>query len=552
MESFGKLIEKTRLIAILRGIPSDDLCHVLDILSDNGIRLAEITFDNSGLYPAEKTAADIKCAVTHMSGKMRVGAGTVTTARELMLASGAGAEFIISPNTDPLIIGQTKQFGMISIPGAFTPSEVVTATQAGADYVKLFPVSSLGPEYVKSILAPLNCVKLLAVGGVSREDTGKYLDAGCVGFGVGGRIANRKLCEEKRFDEIAINAKLWADAAGTGEKIVTDLNLPERGRIIITIDGGTTNTRISLVSGKTIRDRIKTRVGARDSLDGTPLRETVRDGIKELLERNRLSKDDIAAVALSGMIGSESGLKEIPHIPAPAGKDELRRAAVRADMPEITGIPMYFIPGVRTFGTDAFTQNMSAAEICRSATDCDIMRGEETELVGITEALPSVIGENTTVILPGSHMKLIRTDSDGRITGFRTSISGELIRAIAESTILSHSIGDAFPGKADVEWLREGFDFAGRNGLGCALFKIRVMANFAGADHEKLYAFLTGAVLREDVLAAAESERVVVGGSDPFRSAIACLLEGRCEVTALDDRLAEECSAVGAEAVICR
>ena len=93
----------------------------------------------------------------------------------------------------------------------------MAAEQAGADYVKLFPVSSLGPEYVKSILAPLNGVKLLAVGGVSREDAGKYLAAGCVGFGVGGGIANRKLCEEKRFDEIAMNARLWAAAAGTGE-----------------------------------------------------------------------------------------------------------------------------------------------------------------------------------------------------------------------------------------------------------------------------------------------------------------------------------------------
>ena len=322
-------------------------------------------------------------------------------------------------------------------------------------------------------------------------------------------------------------------------------------RMIITIDGGTTNTRISLVSEKTIIDRIKTRVGARDSLDGTPLRETVRDGINELLERNRLSEDDIAAVALSGMIGSESGLTDIPHILAPAGNEELRRAAVRADMPEITGIPMYFIPGVRTFPRDTFRDGMSAAEICCTAAGCDIMRGEETELVGIEEALSGVICENTTVILPGSHMKLIHTDSVGRITDFRTSISGELIRAIAENTILSHSIGDAFPGKADAEWLREGFDFAGRNGLGGALFKIRVMANFAGAAPEKLYAFLTGAVLREDVLAATESERVVIGGSDPFRSAIACLIDKKCEVVVLDDKLAEECSAIGAEAVIC-
>ena len=104
--------------------------------------------------------------------------------------------------------------------------------------------------------------------------------------------------------------------------------------------------------------------------------------------------------------------------------------------------------------------------------------------------------------------------------------------------------------KAEEEWLREGFDFARRNGLGDALFKIRVMANFAGTSPEKLYAFLTGAVLREDVIAAAESERVVIGGSDPFRSALACLLGRRCEVTALDNRLAEECSAIGAEAIV--
>lgn len=324
----------------------------------------------------------------------------------------------------------------------------------------------------------------------------------------------------------------------------------QSGRMIITIDGGTTNTRLSLVSNKTVLDRIKKRVGARDSLDGAPLRESVRDGIKELLERNRLSENNITAVALSGMIGSESGLKNIPHILAPAGKEELRRAAVRADMPEITVIPMCFIPGVRTFPRDTFKDRMNAAEICVAAADCDIMRGEETELVGIEEALPGVIGGNTTVILPGSHMKLIRTDNSGRITGFRTSVSGELIRAIAENTILSHSIGNVFPGKADATWLTEGFNFAGRNGLGGALFKVRVMANFAGVSPEKLYAFLTGAVLREDILAAAESERVVIGGSDPFRSAIACLLDGKCNVTVLDDKLAEECSAIGAEAIV--
>lgn len=217
MELFEKLMEQTKLIAILRGIPADDLCPILDILAENNIRLAEITFDSSGAYPPENTASDIKRAVKHTYGKMRIGAGTVTDIHKLLLASEAGAEFIISPNTDPLVIEQTKLLGLISIPGALTPSEAVTAAKAGADYVKLFPISTFGPEYVKSILSPLNGVKFLAVGGISCADAGKYLSAGCVGFGVGGGIANRKLCEEKRYDEIAINAAAWAKAVRSEE-----------------------------------------------------------------------------------------------------------------------------------------------------------------------------------------------------------------------------------------------------------------------------------------------------------------------------------------------
>lgn len=319
----------------------------------------------------------------------------------------------------------------------------------------------------------------------------------------------------------------------------------------VTVDGGTTNTRITLINGGRVIDRLKKAVGAKDSVDGAPLRKALRDGIQELLTNNHISENDISAVALSGMIGSESGLRDIPHIFAPAGKDELRRAVVRADMPEITGIPMYFIPGVRTFQNDTFADITGSAEICRRAINCDIMRGEETELIGIEEALPKIIGGSCAVILPGSHMKLIHTDRNGRITDFRTSVSGELIRAIAENTILSHSIGNVFPAKADEEWLTEGCNFAMQHGQGNALFKIRVMANFAEVSPEKLYSFLMGAILSDDVKAASAFENIVIGGSDPFRSAFACLLKGKSNVTALDDRLAEECSAIGAEAIVC-
>lgn len=301
--------------------------------------------------------------------------------------------------------------------------------------------------------------------------------------------------------------------------------------MIITIDGGTTNTRLTLIDGGRIIDRIKKSIGA--GVGGDDLKSAVRAGISEIIERNSGKK--VEKVVLSGMIGSESGLCNIPHIIAPAGVDELRKSLVTLEMPEITKLPMVFIPGVKTF-SDA-----DEKPLC----ELDIMRGEETELCGIMSRLGK---KAATVLLPGSHMKIINTDENGRIISFCTSISGELTRAAAEHTILQRSINGAFPKKADEEYLRRGFDYAMLHGINEALFKVRVQGNFLKTPPEKLYAFLLGAVLRDDVLSAkSRGGLVIIGGSDPFRSALDVLISG--EKLLVDDEISEMAAAYGAELI---
>ena len=211
MKNFHEIMAEKRLVCILRGIPEDMLCDVLDTLYEGGIRAAEITYDTAGIIPEETTARMIESAVKHTEGRMYIGAGTVTRTSQLKATKYAGGQFIISPNTDTHIIEQTKLLDLVSIPGAMTVSEIFNAHNAGADYVKLFPVCCLGPQFVKHVLAPLNNAKLIAVAGVTPENIPEYLDAGCVGFGIGGAIANGKLCAEGRLDVILGNAKKYSE-----------------------------------------------------------------------------------------------------------------------------------------------------------------------------------------------------------------------------------------------------------------------------------------------------------------------------------------------------
>lgn len=304
---------------------------------------------------------------------------------------------------------------------------------------------------------------------------------------------------------------------------------------IIALDGGTTNTRLTLMEDGTVCGRVKLSVGIRDGKE--PLIEALRGGIRRLLDDFSLCEAHISHIAASGMVTSELGLYNLPHIPAPAGKAELSKAAARVSLDGITQIPFVFIPGVKTFASSGTPLDKM-----------DIMRGEETEAVSILDRLGI---ENATLILPGSHMKIVNCES-GRIVDFSTSVSGELTRAAAENTILKNSIGDAFFRDPDADAINEGFRLADTLGAGSALFKLRVAGNFRGADKRTLYSMLLGIILHDDAAAIQRSARgtVAVGGSNPFRCAYLTLLSGKAEnVIEIPDELSENAAAYGAWAI---
>ena len=130
----------------------------------------------------------------------------------------AGGLFIISPDTNTDVIKRTRELGLVSMPGALTPSEIMTAHRAGADFVKLFPAADMGPGYLKAVRAPLNHIKLMAVGGINEKNAGDFLAAGAAGVGVGGNLANRAWIEAGEFGKITAAASALVSAVAAFKK----------------------------------------------------------------------------------------------------------------------------------------------------------------------------------------------------------------------------------------------------------------------------------------------------------------------------------------------
>ncbi len=197
------LLREKKLISIVRGAPTEKITKIADAIYRGGFRFMEITFDQSGKTPHAVTAEQIRIVREAFDGRLHVGAGTVMTEAQLKLAAEAGAEYIISPNVDTAIIRATKAAGLISIPGAFTPSEIAGAYQAGADFVKLFPVDCVDLKYIKAVRAPINHIPLLAVSGVTPENLGDYLKAGMAGAGIGSILVKGEDVAADNFEAIA-------------------------------------------------------------------------------------------------------------------------------------------------------------------------------------------------------------------------------------------------------------------------------------------------------------------------------------------------------------
>ena len=203
---------REKIIAIVRGIEPEKCIKVAQALYDGGIRMMEITYDQRNPDSWATTANSIGQVAKAFEGKMLIGAGTVTTTELVEMTHKAGGLFIISPNTNADVIRRTRELGMVSMPGALTPTDVVNAWEAGADIVKLFPVSSLGSGYVKAIKAPLSHIPMMAVGGINEKNIGEYLAAGAIGVGVGGNLANKEWIDAGEYHKITKVAKAMVAA----------------------------------------------------------------------------------------------------------------------------------------------------------------------------------------------------------------------------------------------------------------------------------------------------------------------------------------------------
>ena len=208
-----KAIEKNKIIAIIRGVPREKLVDLAKALYDGGIRLIEVTYSANGSVSDEDTAKGIEALVNELGDCMFIGAGTVLTAEQVALTAKAGGSFIISPNVDADVIAETVRLGLVSLPGALTPTEICQAHKLGADFVKLFPITDLGAGYVKAVKAPLSHVKLLAVGGITENNMSEYLKAGVSGFGVGSSLTDKKMIAESDWAGITDLAKKYVSGA---------------------------------------------------------------------------------------------------------------------------------------------------------------------------------------------------------------------------------------------------------------------------------------------------------------------------------------------------
>lgn len=205
-----ELIKQEKLIAIVRGIAQEQILPLSKALFDGGVRVMEITY--SMKEKDEETANAIRLLCEYMGDRMCIGAGTVLSLQQVDLTHKMGGKFIISPDTRKEVIQRTKELGMVSMPGALTPTEAMLAHQAGADIIKLFPVSSLGSSYVKAIKAPLAGVQFAAVGGVDLKNILEYRKAGIECFGIGSNIIDKKALAAGDYASIASLAAKYVEA----------------------------------------------------------------------------------------------------------------------------------------------------------------------------------------------------------------------------------------------------------------------------------------------------------------------------------------------------
>ena len=298
---------------------------------------------------------------------------------------------------------------------------------------------------------------------------------------------------------------------------------------IITVDGGTSNTRTYLwtASGQVLTQRSQA-IGAKMSaINGSNQvwKTTIHNMIESMLTECAVSDNDIQGIYMSGMLTSDLGILEVPHLTAPVSMKNYQEHLVRVHLPEVFSKEIVLIPGIKN--------TLSNPESLDSLRTFDIMRGEETETYALIEQYGS--DQNTIYILPGSHNKYVFIDENCTVLATSTTLSGELLNSIVNDTIVASSVDHGFPSMEhyNLEMIQYGCEMHRKEGFGRALFLTRLFDRFGSQSKYNLQNYVLGIVLESDLTALHNAAffkdvtnvRIVIHGNGAFSHALYDLLK---------------------------
>ncbi|MEH7239329.1 2-dehydro-3-deoxygalactonokinase [Bacillus sp. JJ1562] len=325
---------------------------------------------------------------------------------------------------------------------------------------------------------------------------------------------------------------------------------------VILIDSGTTNSRLRLVetTTNTVIDSEKIRVGVRDSaISGSNhnLKVQIKEGIERLLMKAKCMPADIHVIVASGMITSNLGIYEVPHIPSPAGVRQFAGNSVVCKLDEFLSIPCLFIPGMKNGANEVDEDDLHF-----SINEFDVMRGEEVESFGLLKQFQHE-GKGL-IVLPGSHTKFVFVGENKELLYCLSTLGGETLQALQKETILSNSLDSCLIKEVDQKMLTYGFEAAKQYGLTRSFYHIRLLDLFAKCNANQRANYLAGSVIFNDLQALSgfalnEIKWVIVGGISPLRKAFTHLLtyinQGWKMIEA-DDQQVENSLMVGAMEIL--
>ncbi|WP_281890600.1 2-dehydro-3-deoxygalactonokinase [Paenibacillus sp. YYML68] len=291
---------------------------------------------------------------------------------------------------------------------------------------------------------------------------------------------------------------------------------------LIVIDCGTTNCRMRLVDGDTVAASVTRQIGAKDvAIAGStlPLERALKESYEQLRHERPEEMAEVEGLLASGMITSNAGLYELPHLDGPVDLEALARGMKPVAFPELCDKPIVFVPGIR------FVSEEVAA--------CDMLRGEETEVYGYLghTASPEAVREAQLIMHYGSHHKWIKLEQQ-QVVSCRTSVTGELFMAVAGQTLLKSSLVTLDEVQPEQEWVSKGIEAVETYGAGHALFAVRTLEVLSKQSKQAATSFMLGIMIALDLAMLTEEllqgvSRIVLYGRSLYPSLAAPVLQQR-------------------------